>query len=198
MTTTTKTETVKIPGVRNVDPEFPTPFANGAWDAWVVGEAPAPTAAELAEVERHKAEARSHFAKREESFQRCDTDGFLTQWADGLHAQLEREKATIASNGGHALFPGLYEQATGLRVPAKLIEGEWGLCWALCDEAGQFTGVFINDARTKRAKLYKSGYVVLGEWAPAVAKFRGEGTGLSGSCWVATVRTDGGYPGCPR
>lgn len=189
---------VEIPGVRHVNPEEPHPFSNDGWQAWVMGECPEPTGAHLALADQHDAKSRRHHEAREESFQRCDTDGFLSQWASGLSSQEARENARIARQGGYELFPGLYERATGRRVPAKMISGKFGPCWALCDENGEFTGTFIGDARTKRAKLYKLGYVVLGEWAPAKAMLKGEGTGLSGTCWVAVVRTDGGYPGCPR
>ena len=171
--------------------EYPHPFANGAWRAWQVGEPGKPDAQTAQEEQDKRSECHKD---REESFERCDTDGFLSQWANGVQAGVHSLRKEIAENGGLGLFPGLYRRDTGERVRAKLIEGRYGFCWAFCDENGKFTGKFLNDARTKRAALYKRGYVVLGEWVPAGATTRGEGTGLSGRAWAAMVRLDKGYP----
>jgi hypothetical protein len=141
-----------------------------------------------------RAEAQACRAKKEESFQRCDTDGFLTQWADGITASLYGMKATLAESNGMSEFPGLFVRATGERVRAKLINGSYGWCWALVDDRDEFTGTFYGDSRTKRAKLYKAGYEVRMEMAPAKAKVVGTGHGLSGNAWAAIVRADRGYP----
>jgi hypothetical protein len=45
-------------------------------------------------------------------------------------------------------------------VLAKLINGHYGMCWAFCDEDGNFIGEFLNDARGPRSKLSKLGYKV--------------------------------------
>lgn len=50
------------------------------------------------------AEAAQHEADAHESFERCDTDGFLTQWASGINAQVARANAEIAANDGMATF----------------------------------------------------------------------------------------------
>lgn len=94
--------------------------------------------------------------------------------AEGLQAQLDRD-------GGFALFPGLFCRRSGTRIRAKLIPGRFGPCWAMCDDADNYLR-FLGDARTKRGKLYKDGFVVLGEWAPA---------GVLGD---ELERTDGGFP----
>jgi hypothetical protein len=133
--------------------------------------------------------------KREESFQRCDTDGFLTQWAHGLSAQKYRAQAEIEEAGGVSTFRGLYRRSDGKRVAAKLIAGKFGPCWAFCDSEGSFTGRFIGDSKgTPRSRLYKEGFEVREETAPAKAIITGEGRGLSGTAWVAVIRTDGGFP----
>lgn len=137
----------------------------------------------------------AHLARREESFERCDTDGFLSQWADGLTASLQGAQATILEQGGMDIFRGLYRRSDGARVRAKLIHTQYGTAWAFCDAAGKFTGKFLNDAKNSpRSKLWKEGYEVREELAPAWARLAGRGHGLSGSCWVQIYRKDGGYP----
>jgi hypothetical protein len=166
---------------------------DSCWLDFTVGEPGAP----LIDVEAQaQAEAARLAAKREESFNRCDTDGFLTQYFDGVKSAVNQIGARIARDGGLAVHPGLYDVATGERVPAVLVEGRFGPQWQLCDPAtGRALPEWIADRRGPKAALAKRGWVVLGEWAKSEAKLCGEGCGLSGSVWSAAVRTDGGYPG---
>jgi len=154
-----------------------------------------------------------------ESFERCDTDGFVSQWADGLNSRLYKTQAEIVENGGKSEFWGLFDRQ-GNRVRAKLINGRFGPCWALlaagsdrfsgkfvpfCEAAGDlfyvlgqqaddpnYSAELVPGLRKRVAKwTAKHGYIQEREEAPAVAKLVGKGTGLSGSCWVSVVRTDG-------
>jgi len=146
-----------------------------------------------ADAHREKAKAAEQDAI--DSFDRCDTDGFLSQWASGLTAQKHRMQADIIDNGGVSEFRGLFDRETGERIAAKLIDGQYGLCWAFCDEEGQFTGRFLGDSKgTKQSRMYREGFEVQYEMAPAKADIRGSGRGLSGSAWACVVRTDGGFP----
>ncbi len=88
---------------------------------------PDPDAAELRE------QARQHEQAAIDSFDRCDTDGFLSQWAHGINGQLARAKAEIAENGGKAQFPALLD-GEGNRVDAKLINGRYGRVWILSEK----------------------------------------------------------------
>lgn len=172
-------------------PESDSVHECGAWALWTVGKPGEPDHDAAAHA---TAEEARHWGERNASFDRCDTDGFLSQWASGISADEARKKAHVAMNGGMDLFPGLYIAATGERVRAKVIAGQYGACWALCDAEGNFTGEFLSDTRSARGALAKRGLVVIGEWAPAKAIITGQGTGLSGSAWATTVRTDLGFP----
>ena len=70
-------------------------------------------------AEEYRARARACYKEKEDSFARCDTDGFLSQWASGATAMLCNAKADILDAGGKAQFEGLYEIETGRRVMAK-------------------------------------------------------------------------------
>ena len=151
----------------------------------------------------YRAEAARHEQDAIDSFDRCDTDGFLSQWASGICAQKARLAAQIAENGGMAEFPALFD-LEGRRVPAKLIQvadrfryGQRSV-WALIDPVnpeGRFLG-FVNPStggKRSIANLRDKGYVEGYEMAPARADIVGTGHGLSGSAWAATVRTDRGW-----
>jgi hypothetical protein len=139
-----------------------------------------------------------------DSFERCDTDGFLTQWASGLTAQEKRAQARIAEAGGVAEFPALFTLA-GEPVPARLVSTRYGTKFAVfasaadAAEYGAPVVAWVNPF-VKPAFLAKKGYKVQQVLAPAKATLRGSGTGLAGatSVHVVVVRTDGGFdPAAP-
>ncbi len=169
-----------------------------------------------------EAKAAEHRERAEESFQRCDTDGFLSQWASGIEANRLDLQAQVVRNGGLWEFPALFD-LEGKRVPAKLIEVRdrfkgYGTrsVWAIVDPAtNKFTGQFVSRPSvelydvynkdmgcmvqavrvTKRAaaNLAKKGFKEGHEMAPAKAEIIGTGHGLSGRAWAAVVRTDKGW-----
>lgn len=150
----------------------------------------------------YRAEAAAHETARFESIERCDTDGFVSQWAHGKSAELARAKADLVDAGGVAEFPGLYRRSDGARMRAKLISykcsytysTKWAWSFRNADGTVNREMPLLPDTRSTRGKLWKMGYEVKKETAPAYAYMDGEGTGLSGSCWVAVSRSDGGYP----
>ena len=135
--------------------------------------------------------------RRQESFERCDTDGFVTQFVDGKSRALYQTKAEIAENGGVAEFDGLFLIETGERVKAVQRHGEWGYYWMLLGDDDKPTGTFIPHSKgTKRSKMFKMGMMTKRELAPADARFAGGGYGFSGlaTLYIETYRTDDGYP----
>lgn len=157
-----------------------------------------------AEADRLREQAAQHERDRQDSWERSDTDGFLSQWASGLNAQLDRRKADILDADGMSTFRGLFDRETGQRVRARIIEvadrysfveGATKPLWLVLDsndEAVYWLPAYKGDS--KRSKLWKLGFEERDEEAPAAAKIAGRGRGLSGSAWVTTYRTDGGMP----
>ena len=150
-----------------------------------------------------RASAAAHLEAREASFERSDTDGFVSQWASGICASRDSLAAEILENGGTATFPGLFSRETGERVPAVLIRmadkfrpGQDRQVWRIEDPATGRAVAWVNHSwGTKRSAIYRDGYVLADEQAPAEAFIDGRGHGLSGSAWASVRRTDGGYPG---
>jgi hypothetical protein len=142
-------------------------------------------------------------AKAEESFQRCDTDGFLSQWASGLAAQKKRAQAEIEDNGGLWSFPCLWDLKDNCRVDADLIDGKYGKVWILSNDYTERWGrrfipfdsshIDPDDQpeywTPSRSRVQKNLRLVQ-RWEdrPAVAVIRGSGTGLSGQAWVEIVQ----------
>lgn len=147
-----------------------------------------------------RAEAAAHDAEAAASFDRCDTDGFVTQWAHGLTAQQKRMEADLAAAGGMAEFPALFT-TDGQPVPAKLVTTRFGTKFAVFATTADVTDrsapvVAWVDPFVKPATLARKGFLVAQVLAPARVVMHGNGgRGLSGATSVrpVRVRTDGGF-----
>ena len=148
------------------------------------------------QAQQLREEAHQYDQRARDSFARCDTDGFLSQWALGLSANEKRLEADLVENGGQRYFPALFD-LTGVRVRAKLYNGNYGTCWMFVDANDKPTGQFITAFPRRVSTMEKKGYREDEELAPGKVKIvGGGGKGLSGAanCRAATVRDDKGYP----
>ena len=80
-----------------------------------------------------RAEAAEHERNAAESFERCDTDGWASQAASGLNAQLNRRLATIADNGGNIVHADAGQLIALLGVK-DLIVVRAGKCMLVCSK----------------------------------------------------------------
>lgn len=128
--------------------------------------------------------------EKEISFERCDTDGFLSQWSSQKSSELDNAKAVILENGGYAKFERLVTN-NDEPVNAKMINGKYGLCWALLNDNGDFTGQFLG---TSEKALLKHGLKEIFVERPAWACYAAPNgaTGLSGcsSVYVKVFEID--------
>lgn len=96
-----------------------------------------------------------------ESFDRCDTDGYLSQWAATVTARKLRTQADLAEAGGRWEFPALFN-LDGEQVPAKLVRTRYGMSWMLLDETGECIGWFnrskAQDPAKAKAANERKGY----------------------------------------
>lgn len=150
-----------------------------------------------------RAQAARHDRAAAESFERSDTDGFLTQWSNSVHAAKARLQAEIDDQGGYATFPAL-ARLDGTLVPAKLTDTRYGTAWGLLSDPdnphSRFSG-WVNESKSRdpersRAALAKKGYKVVTVKAKARAALSdGGGRGLSGALNVRAYarRADGGF-----
>lgn len=154
------------------------------------------------EAELKKAEQAA--AASAESFERSDTDGFVSQRSNDLNSMLHRRRAEIAEQGGVTEFPALFDLKGNL-VPAKLVNTQYGQSWALLsdpDDPSSAASGWVNQSKANdpdrvRRNMEAKGYRVGTVKAPANAKLDAPAgaRGLSGlsSVFVRVFRTDGGY-----
>lgn len=132
----------------------------------------------------HLNKAAAHEAEAAASFERCDTDGFVSQWASGIMADKERLAARIIEDGGLATFPALFRGDT--LVPAVLLETRFGTKWgvfASAADANRYGANIIEWVPFRGSD--KKGYTLGWVKRPARATIKGRGRGLSGSAWAA-------------
>jgi hypothetical protein len=138
-----------------------------------------------------RAGARRREQDAADSFDRCDTDGFLSQWASGITAQLYRRQAELTEAGGTAEVEALFD-LDGNWVPAQVISTRYGSRWMILDAEGKATGEFIGWHPKRRSTNAAKGYTEGRVRRPAKAEVMGSGTGLSGaaSAYVGVRATD--------
>lgn len=137
-----------------------------------------------------RAQAAQRLQAVQESWERSDTDGFLSQWAGSLSARRDEAQAIILDNGGTSDFPALFQD--GVLVAAKLIQTRFGLKWGVLASDDPKSAVTQWLAPGTRAAK-KHGFTLGTVQAPAKAILDSSGHGLSGNTWVAVIRTDGGF-----
>ena len=141
-------------------------------------------------AEELRSEASALRQEAHDSFERCDTDGFLSQWASGLSAAKKEMEANLIEQGGVADQYGLFD-LDGNRVRAKLIQGQYGLCWAFCDQADNFTGTFVSAFPKRASTMERKGYRE--DWETVAVKVEIKGANAV-VCHPQYVRLDKGYP----
>lgn len=157
-------------------------------------EAPKPTAEQLAKITKLETEAKECRQRSEESFRRSDTDGFLSQWASDITAELNDRKVQLLKTGGYSQFPVLCDDA-GNVLATKIFEfadrfrPEWTGAtvkrWRLPDElAAKHGRKWIPVCSLKESRIQKQlGLHEESRWFPAYAKIttgNRKSTGLAG------------------
>jgi len=93
-----------------------------------------------------------------ESFERSDTDGFLSQWGHGIMRQVYRLNAEIAEAGGVWEFDAYERIATGEIAPHRVITTQYGQRVMVLDAEGRATGEFLPYAAKRDATYEKKGF----------------------------------------
>lgn len=117
-----------------------------------------------------------------DSFDRCDTDGFASQAANGLMASLYELCAEVAENEGHWTFQGVAD-LDGNLLDAKEVEGRFGWVWLIRNADGSVSWFNESEAKNgerRKAANARKGYTFVDCMVPAVVMMGGGGTGMAG------------------
>lgn len=111
-----------------------------------------------------RAKASANEQAKADSWERSDTDGFMSQWASGLMAEEYRLCALLAEAGGLTTTTALFDAETGELASTHLHDGQYGLSWVLNDAAAAKVGkrfVSLSQAATpqkRHAAMVKKGF----------------------------------------
>lgn len=143
-------------------------------------------------AQEYREDASQHEQEARDSFERCDTDGFVSQWASGLNGQVARANARIAEAGGIATFTQTrLVTLDGEATDARRVNTRFGTRWRL-----DSTDEWLPYMPVRESTLGKRGYreieVAEVATAKAIVDSPSGARGLSGAtqCYVRTIRTD--------
>lgn len=122
--------------------------------------------------------------RSQESFDRCDTDGFMSQHANDLFADLYERCAQIADGDGCVEFDALLYIDDGSPVDARIIDTRFGCKWIFTRRDGVVA--FVSPG-ARPATFAKHGVRCDVVRRPAAVRIGGRGRGFSGTTWVETI-----------
>lgn len=115
---------------------------------WYAQRTPEQWAAEADNFRRY---AKESAQRAIESFDRCDTDGFLSQWASDSMALHYRACAELCDTQGLAEKPALFDLAGNL-VSTRMINGQYGCAWLTTEDHVRSGGSqFVNPSHARKA-----------------------------------------------
>jgi len=142
-------------------------------------------------AQQHRDAAAKLFQRANDSFERCDTDGFLSQRASQQTAREHLIQAEIIENGGVEEFVGLYEgdRRVKARFGSSTHYGHVSFYWLLHDDEADLIArrgkKFLPTGENSRVQK-QLGLSERPEHAPAKAKLNSNGHacyGRSGDAW---------------
>jgi hypothetical protein len=100
---------------------------------------------------KYRQDARLARQASADSFERCDTDGFLSQWASDTIAREYDRKAEWADEHGFVTIPALIGLDGATLVAWRQVTNRYGTSWLATDEGERLTGRrFLNDSNARR------------------------------------------------
>lgn len=103
-------------------------------------------------------EASACHRRSQESWERSDTDGFLSQWASDQMALRYQRLAAVAENGGMVEALAFVDLATGELVKGELEQGQYGAFFRPFDrDRGLIFFSHARNAATRAANNAKKG-----------------------------------------
>jgi hypothetical protein len=99
----------------------------------------------------HRAAAKASRQAAYDSFERCDTDGALSQWASGLTADEHMAHAELLDCGGVIETMALFDAETGKVASTHQGFGQFGEYWVLRDDAAaKFGKRFFSPSNARK------------------------------------------------
>lgn len=163
--------------------------------------APTPTTEQLAKITKLQEQRKAALDRVEESWQRSDTDEFLSQWANDLEARRISRQIEVLKNGGCWTFDVLVHVATGEVIATKTYSfavpnlpsymNVVNVKWRVEDKFLPLTNGKKWIPEGHKSRIQKQlGLKQEARWFKARAVITGSGRGLSGNAWVTVEKVE--------
>lgn len=103
--------------------------------------------------------ARGCYRSAAESWERSDTDGFLSQWASGKMAQHYNFMADVAEKGGKWDFIALTD-LDGNVLDARIVDGKYGPVWCIRQADG--SAKWFNESSARKGEARRNAHTKKG------------------------------------
>lgn len=146
-------------------------------------------------AESLRASMKAQYDAAVKSFERCDTDGFLSQWASRMTGDADGAAVELCKARGLTTVSVLLDIETGEIASTHHKWGDFGPFWVLNDAAAEKSGKrFVNESQAQRKATFlknmaAKGFKVGTAEVRAEVKIVGGGTGIGGAvnCRAAVV-----------
>jgi hypothetical protein len=138
-------------------------------------------------ADEYKASARECRKRSSDSFDRCDTDGYLSQWAADMTARKHEVESELATQDGWGDFPALFD-LQGSLIPARHVKTRYGMAWVEDTDNGP---VWYNPSRAKSSERRQEANARKGFYVGRVVArgyVRSEDAGILVHYWVEQNR----------
>lgn len=143
---------------------------------------------------RLEQQAKENRERAQESFDRCDTDGFLSQWASNISADLRDLQKELLRKGCRERFAGV-TTLEGVLLQARRVQTQFGTKWVV--DHPKHGAVWFDMYAARESTFTKKGLRPIWYEAPAWAVISdgngGRSRGLSGAanCRPITIEREG-------
>lgn len=129
-------------------------------------------------------QAQKHREDAQDSFDRCDTDGFLSQWASGINSRLNDAKADLLDREGLTVVDVLVDIFTDRVVGVKTVHTKYGEAFPVTrDDKTVWVSAYYAKPETYTKKGVRKAYM----HCYADAQTVGGGRGLGGCAGVSVA-----------
>ena len=145
------------------------------------------------DADKLRAEAAQHDRDAYESFERCDTDGFMSQWASGLTASKKRLEANLIENGGVTDLVGPVT-VDGEPVRFRTVDTRYGRKWLVLDDNDDAVA-WLDPSAVRMDTYRKKGYTLGQYQVTGIAKIVGNNAANCAAAivpWYATTDVNSG------
>lgn len=140
---------------------------------------------QIQDVKNRMAERRERISNGETDMDDC----FVSDRLNSLEIQRLETELEVVRNGGVSDFPAIFDLETGELVSSKIVNGRYGACFVIEDDAkANKFGRFVSATLARDSSYTNKGLKIGSVELPARVTTRANGSGMAGAyCSTVTI-----------